>query len=287
MKRTWLAALAVIGIAVLPERAAAQDAPKAPTATAAPKPASATAAPKGPLPAGLEIMQRRERETLPEAEFAELDIRIEAAGAIDRSRRLERYVKRSGGLERLLVRFQSPPQYRSLAVLTIEEPAGDDQQWFYLPEQRKPKRVTRAESSESFAGTGFTFEDLRHEETDAHAYTTLGTLELQGRPAFEIEAIPIQGELRAMKGYAKRHIFVDAERLVELRIDFYDENSKYEKTQENTDWRQVGKIWRPFKTLMREPVRKRTTWIKFVSWETDRAIDDSLFTTRELAREDH
>src|SRR5205085_7922690 len=109
----------------------------------------------------------------------------------DHRRRLMRYVKREGGLERSLVRFVEPPGFRWLAALTIEVKEGNDDQWLYLPDVRKIKRVPRAQSTEAFAGTGFTFEDLRAEDLDSHRYATLGQAEVMGRPALEIEAVPI------------------------------------------------------------------------------------------------
>jgi outer membrane lipoprotein-sorting protein len=284
----------VVALVVLAARAAplaAQDTPPPATPTAGgTRPAAATPTAATPPPpkdlAGLTVMRLRQTKTLGDTEIAELDILIEASGQFDKRRRLMRYIKRTGGLERSLLRFEGPPQFRWLAALTIEVKSGADDQWLYLPDIRKVKRVSRAESTESFAGTGFAIEDLRSEDLEAHTYRTLRKVPLQGREAYEIEALPVEDHIRAMAGYKKRHIFVDAERYVEMKVDFYDEDGALLKTQENSDWRKVKDIYRPYRVLMREHQRKRVTWIQFRSWKVNEPIDDDLFTTRELTRED-
>ncbi|MFC1707928.1 outer membrane lipoprotein-sorting protein, partial [Planctomycetota bacterium] len=155
----------------------------------------------------------------------------------------------------------------------------------YLQDLRRVKRVATSQVTESFAGTGFAFEDLRAEDLHAHRYRTVGRKQIQGRDAYLIEARPIRGRVRALKGYSKRIIYVDAVHWVEMQIDFYDHQGRHAKTQHHTKWQSVANIWRPYRVKMVEHLRHRTTWLRFRSWEANVKLDDELFTTRELIRE--
>jgi len=231
-------------------------------------------------------MQRRAATTLAASETADLDVLIREKGSPDHRRRLSRTIQRTGGLERSLLRFTEPPSHRGLAALTVEHPGEHDDQWLYLPEGRRVKRVPRAQSTADFAGTSFCFEDLRAENLDSHQYRLLGLVQLQRRPAYRVEALPRPDRPRAIRGYARRVISVDAERWVELKIEFYDAAGRLVKTQENTDWRPVGPIFRPYRVVMREEQRPRRTYIQFRSWEANVPLREGLFTLRELQRED-
>jgi len=250
------------------------------------KPGPGKSAVKGrKLMAGTEVMRLRALRSLPQDERAELDIRVEEKGRIsDKRRRLVRSILRKDGLERSLLRFHAPPTVRGLAVLTIEKRDGDDDQWIYDPGLRKPKRTTRSQVTESFAGTGFTFEDLRAEDLAAHEYRTVALKTVQARPAWIVEVKPRPGKIRALRGYSRRRLSIDSERYVTLRIDFYDARGKLIKYQENTRWKAIGGVYRPYRVRMKELSRDRTTYIRFRSWVANEGIAGSLFTTRELSR---
>ncbi|MHC4392650.1 MAG: outer membrane lipoprotein-sorting protein [Planctomycetota bacterium] len=234
---------------------------------------------------GLAIMRLRETQTLGRTEIADLDVKTEGKGRITRMQRILRYVQREDGLEKKLVRIIAPASSRHFGALTIEVESGQDLQWIYLPEARRIKRLATSEVTESFADTGFAIEDLRSEDLDSHRYKTLGIKDVQGRKAYEIEATPIPGRTRALKGYSKRTIYVDTERWVELQIDFYDPGGKLLKRQQNLRWKAVGEIFRPYRIKMTEFQNGRTTWLRFRSWEANIEFPDDMFTTRELARE--
>jgi hypothetical protein len=240
---------------------------------------------KSSLPVALKIMKLRASRSLPADEKSTVDLRVEENGRFDKKRSLVRYVLRKNGKEKSLFRFTSPANFRNLAVLTLENDDGDDQQYMYIPRRRKVKRVPRSQSVENFAGGGFAFEDFRAEALDAHSYKTLGKKKIQGRPTYMIEAKPKAGEVRALKGYGRRILYVDAERYVIMRVEFYDKNDRFLKIQENSRWAVVGGVYRPYRAKMKELTRDRTTWVKFKTWAANEGLSAKLFTTRELKRE--
>ena len=249
------------------------------------KAGSDTAKPdKGRLTA-MDIMRRRQERSLAKDERAEVELRVEQEGRFDRTRKLVRYVLRTGNRERTLIRFTSPLPVRGLAVLTIEQKDGADAQWLYNNKTRKSKRVPRGEQTEDFAGTGFAVEDFRAEVLDANNYKLLGKARVQKRPAWLIEATPKSDHPRALLGYGRRVLAIDAERYVILRIEFYDKSGERLKVQDNTRWAVVGGVYRPYRALMREVASGRKTYVTFKSWAANEGLPLSLFTLRNLEKE--
>lgn len=237
------------------------------------------------LPKALKIMKLRASKSLPKDERSVIDIRVEENGRFDRTRSLIRYVLRKDGKEKSMFRFTSPSTFRNLAVLTIESKDGDDKQWMYIPSRRKVKRVARSQSIENFAGSGFSFEDLRAEALDGHSYKTLARKKVQGRPTYVIESRPKKDEVRALKAYSKRLLYIDTERFVIMRVDFFNKKGDLVKIQENSRWSVVGGVYRPYRAKMKELTKNRTTWIRFRTWAANEGLPSKLFTTRELMRE--
>lgn len=244
-----------------------------------------TTSKKSTLPKALKIMKLRASKSLPKDERSVIDIRVEENGRFDRTRSLIRYVLRKDGKEKSMFRFTSPATFRNLAVLTIEAKDGNDQQWMYIPSRRKVKRVARNQSIENFAGSGFSFEDLRAEALDGHTYKTLARKKVQGRPVYLIESRPKANEVRALKAYSKRLLYVDSERYVIMRVDFYNKKGKLIKIQENSRWAVVGGVYRPYRAKMKELTKNRATWIRFRTWAANEGLPSKLFTTRELMKE--
>lgn len=274
-----LVALGFLYLAVAGLEGMAQEGPEA-----APKPpAPPVEAPT--LPDASEIMKRRELRSLAKDERAVIDIRVEEDGRFDKQRQLVRSVLRQEGSQKTLIRFVSPPTIRGLALLTLENDKAVDEQWGYNPDLRKIKRVPPSQQSETFAGTGFAYEDFRAEDLVSHEYKSLRLETVQDRPAVVIEARPKAGARRALQGYAWRHLAIDLERAVILRIEFFDASGKLLKIQENTRWAIVGGVYRPYRVKMTEPARKRITWAKFSLWAANEGLDEALFTTRALEKE--
>src|SRR5262249_40640656 len=140
-----------------------------------------------------------------------------------------------------LIRFLEPAGVRGTAVLTVEASDRADDQWIYLPAMKKSKRIASGEKTNRFAGTDFTYEDLRTENHSAFKYEKKGVEKVADRDCWKIEATPKEG---TESGYKSRTIFVDKERFLVVKCDYYDQQGKLLKTLENKDYKQVDGLWR-------------------------------------------
>src|SRR3989304_8372166 len=93
-----------------------------------------------------------------------------------KERKIERYTKTDASdLNKILIRFTSPRDVENTALLTWEKKGGDDDQWIYQTGTDKPRRVSSSGKKNRFAGTEFSFEDLRQEPVDIYEYKLLGS----------------------------------------------------------------------------------------------------------------
>ncbi|MCB0280058.1 MAG: outer membrane lipoprotein-sorting protein [Calditrichaeota bacterium] len=54
-----------------------------------------------------------------------------------------------------MIQFLNPPDVRGTSLLTYQNPKEDDEQWLYLPELRRVKKISSSNKSGSFMGSEF------------------------------------------------------------------------------------------------------------------------------------
>ena len=75
---------------------------------------------------------------------------------------------------------------------------------------------------ERFAGTDFTFEDLRTEDFPRNSYKTLADSTVDGQACYVVEATAKEADSSA---YGKRQLHVDKARFLILKVEFFDKPS--------------------------------------------------------------
>lgn len=180
-----------------------------------------------------------------------------------------------------LVRFLAPPTVRGTAVLTVEATGRADDQWLYLPALRKTKRIASTQRTQRFAGTDFTYEDLRSENFPAWTYRKLDDARVQEADCYAVEATPKQPD---ETGYAKRVIYVEKARFLVFQIEFFDKQGRHQKTLTNRDWEQVDGLWRSRQAMMEDHQRRTKTIWRFTERQINPGLPDNTFTEANLER---
>ena len=83
-----------------------------------------------------------------------------------------------------------PRRRRGTGFLTYDYYSGekDDDQWLYLPELRKTKRIASSDKSGSFMGTDFSYADMTRRVLDEWTYKLLKEDEVRGEKVWLVEA---------------------------------------------------------------------------------------------------
>lgn len=232
---------------------------------------------------GLEIMKEQKKRHEATTEYENIKMVLIDSSNNKETRDMKRYAKKgSAGLFKFLARFEGPANIKGTALLTWEQEGREDDQWLYLPAYgQKLKRIAGGNKKGYFMGTDFSYEDLRPEKLDDHAYNVMNKDKLDNKDCYVIESLPSTEDEKKTTGYAKRILWVTTDAFVTLKIDFYDHSMKLLKTQTAYDIKPIkGEMMRADKVLMTHHQNKHQTLMGLAERKIDEDIDDSLFTER-------
>jgi hypothetical protein len=242
---------------------------------------------------GRQIMDKQKERHKAKTEVgSETMILADKDGGKER-RQVKRYSKEvEKDLHRYLIVFLAPADIKGTALLTWEQKGRENDQWLYLPAQKKMQRIAKGSKKNYFMGTDFTYEDLEAEDLDQFEYKVLRSepLSQDGRnyECYVIQAAPSNEEKKRESGYSKKISWVDKKEFMTLKIEFYDRRDKLQKVQTNHEMENVGGTsWRPKKTLMDHQEKGHQTLTGTVSRELNKPMDDSTFTERFILSGQH
>jgi outer membrane lipoprotein-sorting protein len=216
-----------------------------------------------------------------------LTLTIHAKGGGTRERSLQIFDKRSpDGEDKTVTFFTAPPEVKGTGFLQWSHPGKDNEQWLYLPEVKRSRRITSQLRDQSFMGTDFSYRDLEilaeiRGWTDAQAASTLvGSEDVDGHASWVIALAPTASD----GGYGKIVLALDKELLVPRRLTFHDAAGAAVKTLRQSDIKNVGAIPTPYRTEIETLAKGTRTTVALSDVKYDAGLADDFFTERQLQR---
>ena len=234
------------------------------------------------------LMRDVERNASPPDERVRIEMAlVDSSGQV--RRRTAMYYRRQrepGSLEDMkLIRFDSPPEMDGSAVLTLENAESADDQWLYLPAYRTSRRIPSSNRSDRYMGTDFSYEDVSDDKIPQFQYSFVGEEEIGGRTYRIVEQIPIADEVKNESAYGRKRQWVDPERLIATRIDYFGKDGTLIKRFEASSPVQIADYWRWEQVTMTDFRIDHRTEIVYRDRAIDTgSVDTSLFTVRYLER---
>lgn len=216
-----------------------------------------------------------------------LALRIEDARGGTRERELVMLTQRTDpGEDKTLTVFRAPGDLRGTAFLQFAHRDEDAEQWLYLPELERVRRITSRAKNQSFMGTDFSYRDLElltdvveWRADEAHA-KSLGSEAWQGQTAERIELRPSAKSI----GYERVIVTVTKPDLLLRRMEFFESGDTPAKTLDLEKIAEVGGIPTPRRlTMVRHDGGGRTV-IDVSEVRYDDKLASRLFTQRSLER---
>ena len=206
-----------------------------------------------------------------------------------RTRTMESFSKDKGEDTLKLIFFSSPADVRDTGFLTWDyrKRDCDDDQWLYLPELKKVKRIASADKSGAFMGSDFSYADMTKRVVEEWRYKLLKTDKVRGKTCWLIEALPVSKIVQDRYGYKKSILFIRQDIFMMCRaVHWLDEGNKI-KYVDIPEIREIDGIWTALKldakTTRSGNVLHRTLFnSKNVKY--GQAIDKGMFTTRQLEK---
>lgn len=173
--------------------------------------------------------------------------------------------------------FDSPRDIKGTAFLSFTHALEPDEQWLYLPALKRVKRISSGNKSGPFLGSEYAFEDLTSFEVPKYKYKYFRDEVLGDKDCFVIELYPQYAE----SGYTRQMIWIEKDRYIPLKTEFYDRKNALLKTLEFKGYKQyLNQFWRAGELLMINHQSGKSTRLlsenfRFRSGLTDRDFDQN------------
>ena len=175
--------------------------------------------------------------------------------------------------------FDSPRDVKGTAMLTFSHKLEADDQWLYLPALKRVKRISSRNKSGPFMGSEFAYEDLASQEVEKYQHTFLAEEEIDGVQAYKNERIPQY----KYTGYTKQLVWIDAQRYIPLKIEYYDRKKSLLKTLTFKDYQQyLDQYWRAGQMHMLNHQNGKQTQLIWDNYRFQTGLKDSDFKSSKL-----
>lgn len=200
--------------------------------------------------------------------------------------------KYPGSEQRTMAYFSAPEAVKGTAFLAVTHSDRQADQWLYLPEAKRARRIGGESRKSGFVGTDFTYHDLdllseMVSWTEADAASSLrGDETIDGVACHVIELRPKRDDI----GYQLIVLWLGNADLVARQVEFYEEapssgwfgfggdGTQPVRRLKQSDLRPIGNIPVPHAAEVQTPRTGTKTVVTFDHVVFDQALPDELFT---------
>jgi hypothetical protein len=185
--------------------------------------------------------------------------------------------------------FLAPADVKDTGFLTYDYYSGekDDDQWLYLPDLRKTKRIATSDKSSAFMGSDFSYADMTRRVIDEWNYKILKEDEVDGQKVWLVEAVPVSKAVEDRYGYKKSILFVRQDIFIEVRAIHVLQEAQKVKYMEVKGLEKIDGIWVPTERWIKTTRSKRALHRTKLIWDNVRLnqdLEESFFTVRQLEK---
>ncbi|MEO8601494.1 MAG: outer membrane lipoprotein-sorting protein [bacterium] len=198
--------------------------------------------------------------------------------------------------QRTMAYFSAPDSVKGTAFLAVTRPDRTADQWLFLPEIQRARRIGGAVRKQGFVGTDFTYHDLdllaampSWDEEDASS-SLEGEAVVDGTPCHVIALTPRREEI----GYQRIVLWLGKDDLIARQVEFYEEaptrgwfggsGTPPTRRLKQSDVRRAGAIPVAYHAEVETPSAGTKTVVTFSEIAFDRGLPDDLFTQPAMER---
>lgn len=244
---------------------------------------SSAARAEAPAPVAAELMRRAyERHAIgfDDAKLV-LTMTLTRPGGVKKVRRIVSRSRKDQGLRKQHVCFLAPDELRNTAFLSVQQAGGRDDQYLWIPNQARLRRVSASQKSGSFMGTEFSYRDLEQRSVEDGVHTLRGAEQVGKFDTWVVETVARPG---VEEEYGTIVSWVRKSDHFPVRTKFFDKAGAHVKT---LFVREIGKLGTRLyakRVRMVDLARKRSTHLTVEELDSSAPLGDELFTTAYLGR---
>ncbi|WP_221934400.1 outer membrane lipoprotein-sorting protein [Aliiglaciecola sp. M165] len=183
--------------------------------------------------------------------------------------------------DKTLTIFDEPRDVKGTAFLNFSHAKVPDEQWIFLPALKRVKRISSRNKSGPFMGSEFAYEDMTTFEIEKFAFQYVGDDVFRDRDMYIVEQYPAD----EFSGYTRQKVWIDKERYIPYKIEFYDRKNSLLKVLEFSEYKlYLGKYWRSLRAEMFNEQNGKSTELITHSIEFKTGLEDGDFDKNSLKR---
>lgn len=228
------------------------------------------------------IMQASKNRTQADTTSSRSRMVITARDGSTSERVIDQYSKdAANGYARAVIMFQSPATVRGTRFLSMDNASGKSDQWIFLPNVGKVRRIASSESGGNFMGTDFSYDDMSStdRDVDLDTHTILREETLDGNMCYVIQSIPKDtGSFQ----YSKTVTWIAKDNYRVYRREMYDKRGILVKVMEISGYRDIQGQDTPTQTKLSTLAAGTSTTIYIDIIKYNDPIPEGVFTTAYL-----
>lgn len=202
--------------------------------------------------------------------YFEYEAKTAEAGKSDKTVGLNVWIKG----DKRLTEFTSPADLKGTKVLIL----SPTEMYVYLPSFGKVRRIASHTNDQSAFGMAFSQDDLANLKYSSD-YTA--TQDSSTDKEVKLTLTPAAGKTTS---YSKIQMTVDKAKNVPTEIKYYNAEGKHVKTETRTGYTCESDVCTPGALKMVDHTKNLTTTMTRKKWEVNKAINDDLFSKRNLEK---
>lgn len=233
-----------------------------------------------------DLMARVDLNLNPQDEVSEVSLMLIHPNGQQKRWRIKQYYQRApeNSMGAVLLRFLEPADLRGTTLVSVNQPEGENYQWLYLPAFRNPKVLSESGKADYVFGSDLTFEDYIPHVLDDYSYDWVREDKVDGRPTVVVKVIPVAPKLLERSSYQYQLVWIDSDRTVILRADYFDSIGRLYKTSTWADFhRPDGIHWRARRRTVFSPLRPHWTEMTFDNILINQGLSADFFSEEKLS----
>lgn len=179
-----------------------------------------------------------------------------------------------------VIKFEKPADVKGMGFLQIPHKKGEDEQFLFLPELKRVRRLTGSARRGSFFGSDLSYEDLEERDVDEDNHTLLREEKYENQDVYVVESTPKDS---SSTQYSKVIQWIRKDNYIPVKVEFYKDDELIKELKvEKID--KIDGYWTALKTKIRTIKSAHLTSVELMEIKNNKPISDDVFTERFLAR---
>ncbi len=224
-----------------------------------------------------EILKKVEVNTRASNEVAQLKMLIKGRDGSEKERELT-IKKQNQSTKKALVKLQAPEDLRGVGFLSIDEKGAEENQWLFLPSERRSRRITSSGKGGNFLDSDLSYEDLSTSTYKNFENKVEKVYEKSGK---KVAIILSKVKDKSASSYSKIKTWIDVKNYRIMKVSYYNKRGKLSKKVQFSNYKKYGKVWRAQKLKVKN-LRTRSQTILTVKNISFENLNEGDFTISSL-----